>query len=133
MQTYGQELFKKQLLKSTFTCKYCKFPLVNFSNGRKKNGVCLACENKMLKASCDQDDADYNKQLKQLYSENPVLGEDMKKSKYYNEVSRYKKFDDKKSNDLSSIKLVQKSIFIECNTDMSDITNLEDLLDIQEK
>lgn len=136
MQTYGLELFKKQLLKSSFVCKYCKFPLVNFSNGRKKNGVCLSCETKMLKASCDQDDAEYNKQLKQLYSENPVLGEDMKKSKYYNEVSRYKKFDDKrngKTNDLSSIKPVQKSIFIDCNTDLSDITNLEDLLDVQEK
>jgi 5-methylcytosine-specific restriction endonuclease McrA len=136
MQAYGSELFKKQISKTAFMCKYCKFPLVNFSNSRKKGGVCLSCEKRLISISAEHDDITYENQMKTLYKDNPYLSNDLGKSKYYKEVSQFKTFTGKsskpKGGDLSSIKPSEKSIVIDCNMDIGDIGDLTDLIKVEE-
>ena len=57
----------------------------------------------------------------------------MNKSKYYKEVSRFKTMPSKPNNykNLNSLKLVEKSIIIECNTDIGDIKSIDDLIKIE--
>ena len=134
MIEYGYEIFKKQIQKSTFNCKYCGYPLINFNNLRKKGGVCLSCEKKLLNLSVEKDEQDYDTQVKQLYKDNDLLAEhDMNKSKYYKEVSKFKTIPQKSNNykNLNSLKLVEKSIIINCNTDIGDIKSIDDLIKIE--
>lgn len=134
MLEYGYELFKKQIQKTTFNCKYCGYPLIKFNNLRKKGGICLTCEKKLLNLSVEKDEQDYETQVKQLYKDNDLLAEhDINKSKYYKEVSRFKTMPSKPNNykNLNSLKLAEKSIIIECNTDIGDIKSIDDLIKVE--
>ena len=57
----------------------------------------------------------------------------MGNSKYFKEVSKYKTLPSKKTNNpnLNSLKIAEKSIIIECNTDIGDIQNIDDLINIE--
>ena len=132
MVEQGYELFKKQIKNTTFNCKYCNYPLIKFNNSRKKGGVCLACEKKLLNIAVEKDDQEYDKQVKQLYKDNDLLAEnEIHKTKYFKEVSKFKTLPSKNTKNLNSLKLAEKSIIIECNTDIGDIKNIDDLISIK--
>ena len=63
------------------------------------------------------------------------MNDDLKKSKYYSEVSRYKNFvgnsQKPKAGNLSSIKPSEKSIVIACNMDIGDIDELTDMIQVE--
>lgn len=91
MITYGLEMFKKKAKETVLTCDNCGFPLVNFSNGRKKAGVCLACEKKMNNLSYEKVQSSYYNQLQEVYSDNPLLSDDIHRPRHFKDVSKYKK------------------------------------------
>uniref|UniRef100_A0A6C0HL73 Uncharacterized protein n=1 Tax=viral metagenome TaxID=1070528 RepID=A0A6C0HL73_9ZZZZ len=133
MQDAGLELFKKQIARTEFLCKYCKFTLVNFSNSRKKGGVCLACEKRLINMSAENNEIEYDNQYKSLYKDNTYLNDDLKKTNYYSEVSRYKNFSKTqlpKAGNLNSIKPSAKSIVINCNMDIGNIDELNDMIHV---
>ena len=91
MTTYGLEMFKKKAKETVLNCDNCGFPLVNFSNGRKKAGVCLACEKKMNNLSYEKVQSSYYNQLQEVYSDNPLLSDDIHRPRHFKDVSKYKK------------------------------------------
>lgn len=132
MIEHGYDLFKKQIQNTTFNCKYCNYPLIKFNNTRKKGGVCLSCEKKLLTIAVEKEDQDYDKQIKQLYKDNDLLAEnEIHKTKYFKEVSKFKTLPNKNTKNLDSLKLAEKSIIIECNTDIGDIKNIDDLISVK--
>ena len=91
MTTYGLEMFKKKAKETVLNCDNCGFPLVNFSNGRKKAGVCLACEKKMNNLSYEKVQSSYYNQLQEVYSDNPLLSDDIHRPRNFKDFSKYKK------------------------------------------
>jgi hypothetical protein len=91
MTTYGLEMFKKKAKETVLNCDNCGFPLVKFSNGRKKSGVCLACEKKMNNLSYEKVQSSYYNQLQEVYSDNPLLSDDIHRPRHFKDVSKYKK------------------------------------------
>ena len=132
MVNYGLEIFIKKKKDIILNCSWCEFPLVKFKDGRKKKGVCLACEKKMSKMSFEKQENTYFNKLTELYSENPVLSDDIKHTKYYGEVSKYKNFDSSKnntkiksiSNDANSNNMSQP--IIKLNMNVPDLSELID-------
>ena len=140
LQTWGMDLFIKTVNRTEFLCKYCKFPLINFSNSRKKGGICISCEKRLINIYDEHDSKQYEKEVKDLYKDNPILNDDIKKTKYYKEVGKYKNFTNTNTNksqnpkqgNLASIPQAEKSIIINCNTDIGDIDDLNDLIEIED-
>ena len=91
MTTYGLEMFKKKAKETVLNCDNCGFPLVNFSNGRKKAGVCLACEKKMNNLSYEKVQSSYYNKLQEVYSDNPLLSDDIHRPRHFKDISKYKK------------------------------------------
>ena len=130
MVKYGLDMFIKKKKESILTCSFCNFPLVTFKDSRKKKGVCLACEKKGNKISFENQEDNFINKLKSTYSDNPVLSDDIKKTNYYNEVSKYKKIntnynsgsrvsDNRTTNNESTYKPI-----IELNMNMPDLSDL---------
>lgn len=89
---YGLELFNKVIAQTIFKCKICNYPLHNFGNSKKKEGFCLSCESKMINASYYSNQSAYYNELKNTIDNTSKLKQDeFTTSKYYNEVSKYKK------------------------------------------
>jgi len=148
MITYGLEIFKKKEKEAIFNCEICQFPLTKFMNGRKKKGICLACEKQMCRLSHEKEQVNYFSKLQDTYNDNPILSDDIKNTKYYNEVSKYKKFDSKDKQNIkvepssasasaSSIKYTNANTANTANTTNNipliklnmNIPDLEDLLE----
>ena len=91
MTTYGLEMFKTKAKETVLNCDNCGFPLVNFSNGRKKAGVCLACEKKMNNLSYEKVQSSYYNKLQEVYSDNPLLSDDIHRPRHFKDISKYKK------------------------------------------
>lgn len=89
--TYGLEMFKKKAKETVLNCDICNFPLVKFANSRKKNGICLACEKKMSNMSYEKVQSSYYNQLQEVYSDNPLLSDDIHKPRHFKDVAKYKK------------------------------------------
>jgi hypothetical protein len=128
---YGLELFQKVADQTIYKCKLCNFPLNKFSNIKKKEGYCLACENKMINASYYSKQNDYINELKETIDDTSALKQDeFTKSNYYNEVSKYKTFkdcgkskDNIKSSSSNTNKINDKPI-ISLNMNIPDLTKL---------
>ena len=126
---YGLELFQKMADQTIYKCKLCNFPLNKFSNTKKKEGYCLACENKMINASYYSKQSEYINELKETIDTASALKQDeFTNSKYYNEVSQYKTFKDngKSKSDIKSSnthKLNDKPI-ITLNMNIPDLSEL---------
>lgn len=133
MTLYGLEMFVKKKKEAILNCEYCSFPLVKFSNNRKKKGTCIGCEKKMNKYIDAAKFESYNNELKETYKSNLILNDDINTTNYYKEVSRYKSLDsckgkqngqnghNSKSNDP---KLNSKSNIIVLNTTVPDLSAL---------
>jgi hypothetical protein len=127
MLSYGLELFKKKIKETIFKCEICDYPLNNFMNSRKKKSLCLTCEKNIIKISQNQVQEQYLHKLEKIYNDNPVLSEDIKKTNYYKEVSKYKNFEPKTS--ISAKKTVTiagegTKPLIQLNMKPIDISNL---------
>ena len=126
---YGLELFQKMADQTIYKCKLCNFPLNKFSNTKKKEGYCLACESKMINASYYSKQSEYINELKDTIDNTSALKQDeFTKSNYYNEVSQYKTFKDngKSKTDIKSgyqNKVNDKPI-IKLNMNIPDLSNL---------
>jgi len=90
MVTYGLDIFIKKKKEAILNCSLCEFPLVKFKDGRKKNGFCISCEYKMKQITHNKQEDNYFNKLKDTYSDNPVLSDDIKQTHYYSEPSKYK-------------------------------------------
>ena len=127
---YGLELFQKVVVQTIYKCKLCGFPLNKFSNTKKKDGYCLACENRMINASYYSKQSDYINELKETIDETSALKKDeFTNSKYYNEVSQYKTFKDngksKQTGNNSSKNEINTKPIIKLNM---EVPNLDDLI-----
>ena len=91
MTTYGLEMFKKKAKQAILNCDNCGFPMVNFANSRKKAGICLACEKKMSNMSYEKVQSSYYNKLQEVYSENPLLSDDIHRPRHFKDVAKYKK------------------------------------------
>jgi hypothetical protein len=135
MVTYGLDIFIKKKKEIILTCTFCDFPLVTFKDSRKKKGVCLACESKMKQISHNKQEDNYFNKLKDTYSDNPVLSDDVKPmssssySSSYNEVSKYNGLNTQPKKHISSINNVNVSNntqqpIIELNMNIPDLSEL---------
>ena len=93
MIKYGLDIFIKKKAEIILTCSICDFPLVKFKNGRKSKGICLACEKQMNRFSYEKQEDEFCNKLQNMYSDNPVLSDDIKHTKYYGDASKYKSYD----------------------------------------
>jgi len=126
---YGLELFQKMADQTIYKCKLCNFPLNKFSNTKKKEGYCLACESKMINASYYSKQSEYINELKDTIDTTSTLKQDeFTKSKYYNEVSQYKTFKDngKSKSDIKSSNThkVNDKPIITLNMNIPDLSEL---------
>ena len=131
----GLDLFIKKKKEIIFNCDICNFPLVAFQNSRKKKGICLSCEKQMSKISYEQQEDVYCNKLQEMYSDNPVLSDDIKNRnyKYHNKVSKYKQgnvntYTNEISNANSKIKQNSSTKdylpLIELNTSIPDLSSI---------
>jgi len=129
---YGLDLFQKTINQTIYKCKICNFPLNKFSNFKKKEGYCLACENKIINASYYSKQNEYINELKETIDDTSALKQDdFTHSNYYNEVSQYKTFKDGKGKpNIKSGKVSNKPI-IQLNMNIPDLSALinEDIID----
>jgi len=129
---YGLDLFQKTVNQTIYKCKICNFPLNKFSNFKKKEGYCLACENKIINASYYSKQNEYINELKETIDNTSALKEDdFTHSNYYSEVSQYKTFKDGKGKlNIKSGKVNDKPI-IQLNMNIPDLSALinEDIPD----
>ena len=126
---YGLELFQKTLDQTIYKCKLCKFPLNKFSNTKKKDGYCTACESKIINSSYYTKQIEYIDELKQTIN-NESTPDDFTTSKYYNEVSQFKTFKDHTHSNKKINKSTNNTPIINLNMNTLDLTNL--LNDINE-
>ena len=138
MVKYGLDIFIKKKKEIILTCTFCDFPLVTFKDSRKKKGVCLACESKMKQISHNKQEDTYFNKLKDTYSDNPVLSEDIKPVvPSYIDSSKYKSLNIKprkynSANNISSNKEsniqhnIQQNIqpIIDLNMNIPDLSEL---------
>jgi hypothetical protein len=130
MTLYGLEMFVKKKKEAILNCEYCNFPLVKFSNNRKKKGTCIGCEKKMNKYIDAAKFESYNNELKETYKSNLILNDDINTTNYYKEVSRYKSLDSCKgkqngqNSKTNDPKLNSKSNIIVLNTTVPDLSAL---------
>ena len=130
MVTYGLDIFIKKKKEAILNCSFCEFPLVKFKDNRKKKGICLSCEYKMKQISENKQEDTYFKKLKDTYSDNPVLSEDIKPVvPSYIDSSKYKNYNKSKiknsgnftnTNSLNNI----KPPIIELNMNIPDLSDL---------
>jgi len=129
---YGLDLFQKTINQTIYKCKLCNFSLNKFSNFKKKEGYCLACENKIINASYCSKQNEYINELKETIDNTSALKQDdFTQSSYYNEVSQFKTFKDGKGKtNIKSDKVSDKPI-IQLNMNIPDLSALinEDILD----
>ena len=92
MQEVGLNLFKKNKTKATKNCKYCNYPLNNFSFNKQKESICGLCYKRMNDLSFQTSESQFINELQETYSENPNLSDDIKNTKYYQSVGQYKSF-----------------------------------------
>lgn len=98
MAAYGIDLFIKVLANTIYKCTYCGFPLNNFSNSKKKERICMACESRIVSSSYFSKRSEYINELKDTIDGASQLKKDeFVQSNYYSEVSRYKSFDGESS------------------------------------
>ena len=128
MITYGLDIFIKKKKEIILTCTFCNFPLVNFKDSRKKKGICLSCEKHGNKFLFESQENNYLKELKETYSDNPVLNDNIKNTihtNHYNEIPIYKKLDSKQnSSSLINSKNIVKPPIIDLNMNMPDLSDL---------
>lgn len=100
---YGVDLFIKVIATTIYKCTYCGFPLNNFSNSKKKERICMACESRIVSSSYFGKRSEYINELKDTIDESSQLKKDeFTHSNYYSEVSRYKSFDNGAKKDAKS-------------------------------
>lgn len=91
---YGLDLFIKVITKTIYKCSYCDYPLSNFTNSKKKERICMACESKIMTSGYFEQRSKFMDQLSDTIDEASTLKKDeFKSSNYYNQVSQYKSFD----------------------------------------
>ena len=66
MVTYGLDIFNKKKKETIIKCKECAFPLVKFYNNRKLKGICLRCEEKMIKYAEESNQIQYYNELNNI-------------------------------------------------------------------
>jgi len=145
MVTYGLDIFIKKKKEAILLCSICEFPLVKFKDNRKKKGICLSCEYKIKQISENKQEDNYYNKLKETYSNNPILSDDIKPinsiasitsitsiTSYNSQNSKYNSFENKsKSNMQNSImqnSIIQKPIIqkpiIELNMSLPNLSDL---------
>lgn len=128
---YGIDLFQKTVNQTIYKCKICNFPLNKFSNIKKKQGYCLACESKIINSTYYSKQSEYINELKETIDNTSALKQDeFTKSNYYNEVSQYKTFKDNgKSNSnnnniLNENNKINNKPIIKLNMNIPDLDEL---------
>ena len=123
MTTYGLDMFKKKAKETVLYCTICDFPLVKFANSRKKTGICLACEKKMNNLSYEKVQSSYYNQLQEVYSDNPILSDDIHRPRHYKDIVKYKKkIESSKNKDVD--KSASNEPIIQLNMTIPDISDL---------
>ena len=123
MTTYGLDMFKKKVKETVLYCTICDFPLVKFANSRKKTGICLACEKKMNNLSYEKVQSSYYNQLQEVYSDNPILSDDIHRPRHYKDIVKYKKkIESSKNKDVN--KSASNEPIIQLNMTIPDISEL---------
>jgi hypothetical protein len=131
---YGLDLFIKVLAKTVYKCSYCEYPLSKFTNSKKKERICMACESKIMTSGYFEQRSRFIDQLSDTIDEASTLKQDeFKSSNYYSQVSQYKTFnaDDaglktsKKASSVSSKKTFNDKPIITLNL---TVPNIEDLI-----
>lgn len=90
---YGLELFIKVITKTIYKCTYCGYPLSNFTNSKKKERICMACESKIMTSGYLEQRSKFIDQLSDTIDEASTLKKDeFKSSNYYSQVSQFKSF-----------------------------------------
>jgi len=122
---YGLDIFQKSIDQTIYKCKLCTFPLNKFSNTKKKEGYCSACESKIINSTYYTKQNEYIDELKHTIDEDSTLKPDeFTSSNYYNEVSQYKPFKDNKDKcNPKSTKIDDKPI-IKLNMNITDLSEL---------
>jgi len=91
---YGLDLFIKVIAKTIYKCTYCEYPLSKFTNSKKKERICMACESKIMASGYFEQRSKFIDQLSDTIDEASTLKKDeFKSSNYYNQVSQFKSFD----------------------------------------
>lgn len=91
---YGLDLFIKVIAKTIYKCLYCEYPLNNFTNSKKKERICMACESKIMKSGYFEQRSKFIDQLSDTIDEASTLKKDeFKSSNYYSQVSQFKSFE----------------------------------------
>jgi hypothetical protein len=120
---YGIEIFIKIKGQTIFTCKLCNFPLQGFSNSKKKERYCMACEHRIMNSGYFDKRSDFINELKETIDETSTLKKDeFTNSNYYNEVSKYKDFSKGKKN--KDNKTVSSAPIINLNMSVPDLNEL---------
>ena len=90
---YGLDLFVKVIAKTIYKCSYCEYPLSNFTNSKKKERICMACESKIMTSGYFEQRSKFIDQLSDTIDEASTLKKDeFKSSNYYSQVSQFKSF-----------------------------------------
>ena len=137
MVTYGLDIFIKKKKEIILTCTFCNFPLVNFKDSRKKKGICLSCEKHGNKFLFETQENNYLNELKETYSDNPVLNDNIKNTIHTNHANHtiytnnhyefpiYKNLEFKKNSpSLINSKNIVKPPIIDLNMNMPDLSDL---------
>ncbi len=91
---YGLDIFMKVIAKAIYKCSYCGYPLNNFTNSKKKEKICMACESRIMTSGYFQQRSQFIDQLSETIDEASTLKKDeFKSSNYYNQVSQFKSFE----------------------------------------
>lgn len=124
---YGIDIFIKIKGQTIFTCKLCNFPLQGFSNSKKKERYCMACEHRIMNSGYFDKRSEFINELKETIDETSTLKKDeFTSSNYYNEVSKYKDFSKgkKSSNNNNNNKTVSCAPIINLNMSVPDLDEL---------
>jgi hypothetical protein len=91
---YGLDIFQKVINQTTYICKLCNYPLSGFSNSKKKERYCMACESRIMNYGYYDKQTEFITELKETIDNSSSLRKDeFTTSNYYSEVSQYKNFD----------------------------------------
>mgnify|MGYP003339776257 CR=1 FL=1 len=113
MGLHGIELFTKIINTTIYKCKICAYPLSNFKGTKKKEGYCMACEQKLISNSFNINQSLYIKELQKTTAKlgstklddsidnidtiDTIDHDEFANTTYYSEVSKFKTFKPERS------------------------------------
>lgn len=107
---YGLDIFQKAIQQTTYTCKLCNYPLSGFSNSKKKERYCMACESRIMNCGYYDKRSEFITELKETIDNTSSLKKDeFTTSNYYNEVSQYKNFDSNNKSNSTKLAVSNKN------------------------